>query len=31
MEKFFSDLLASRQRKCKCALAGMVTWIFSSH
>jgi hypothetical protein len=30
MEKFCSDLLASHQRKCECALAGMVTWKFSS-
>jgi hypothetical protein len=30
MEKFCSDLLASHQRKCECALAGMVTWRFSS-
>jgi hypothetical protein len=30
MEKFSSDLLASHQRKCECALAGMVTWRFSS-
>jgi hypothetical protein len=31
MEKFCSDLLASHQRKCDCALAGMATWRFSSH
>jgi hypothetical protein len=31
IKKFFSDLLASHQRKCECALAGMVTWRFSSH
>jgi hypothetical protein len=30
IEKFCSDLLASHQRKCECALAGMVTWRFSS-
>jgi hypothetical protein len=30
MEKFCSDLFASHQRKCECALAGMVTWRFSS-
>jgi hypothetical protein len=30
MKKFCSDLLASHQRKCECALAGMVTWRFSS-
>jgi hypothetical protein len=30
MEKFCSDLLASHQRKCDCALAGMETWRFSS-
>jgi hypothetical protein len=30
MEKFCSDLLASHQRKCEYALAGMVTWRFSS-
>jgi hypothetical protein len=29
MEKFCSDLLASHQRKCDCALAGMATWRFS--
>jgi hypothetical protein len=29
MEKFYSDLLASHQRKCECALAGMATWRFS--
>jgi hypothetical protein len=31
MEKFYSDLLASHQRKCVCALAGMATRKFSSH
>jgi hypothetical protein len=31
MEKFSSDLLASHQRKCDCALAGMATCRFSSH
>jgi hypothetical protein len=31
MEKFCSDLLASHQRKCDCALAGMSIWRFSSH
>jgi hypothetical protein len=31
MYKLCSDLLASHQRKCECALAGMVTWRFSSH
>jgi hypothetical protein len=31
MEKFYSDLLASHQRTCECALAGMATWRFSSH
>jgi hypothetical protein len=31
IKKFCSDLLASHQRKCECALAGMVTWRFSSH
>jgi hypothetical protein len=31
LEKFYSDLLASHQRKCVCALAGMATWRFSSH
>jgi hypothetical protein len=30
MEEFCSDLLASHQRKCNCALAGMATWRFSS-
>jgi hypothetical protein len=30
MEMFCSDLLASHQRKCECALVGMVTWRFSS-
>jgi hypothetical protein len=30
MEKFYSNLLASHQRKCDCALAGMITWRFSS-
>jgi hypothetical protein len=30
MEKICSDLLASHQRKCVCALADMVTWRFSS-
>jgi hypothetical protein len=30
MEKFCSDLLASQQRKCDCALAGMATWRFSN-
>jgi hypothetical protein len=31
IEKFYSDLLASHQRKCDCALAGMATWRFFSH
>jgi hypothetical protein len=31
IEKFCSDLLASHQRKCDCALAGMTTWMFFSH
>jgi Na+/melibiose symporter-like transporter len=31
MKKFCCDLLASQQRKCDCALAGMTTWRFSSH
>jgi hypothetical protein len=31
MEEFCSDLLASHQRKCDCALVGMTTWRFSSH
>jgi hypothetical protein len=31
MDKFCSDLLASHQRKCGYALAGMATWRFSSH
>jgi hypothetical protein len=31
MEKSCSDLLASYQKKCDCALAGMATWMFSSH
>jgi hypothetical protein len=31
IEKFCSDLLASHQRKCDCALAGMATWRFFSH
>jgi hypothetical protein len=31
MEEFCSDLLASHQRKCDCALAGMATWMFFSH
>jgi hypothetical protein len=26
MEEFYSDLLASHQRKCDCALEGMTTW-----
>jgi hypothetical protein len=30
MEKFCSDFLASHQRMCECALAGMATWRFSS-
>jgi hypothetical protein len=30
MKMFYSDLLASHQRKCECALAGMVTYRFSS-
>jgi hypothetical protein len=30
MKEFCSDLLASHQRKCDCALAGMTTWRFSS-
>jgi hypothetical protein len=29
-KKFCSDLLASHQRKCDCALAAMATWKFSS-
>jgi hypothetical protein len=28
IEKFCSDLLASHQRKCDCALVGMATWKF---
>jgi hypothetical protein len=31
IEKICSDLLASHQRKCDCALAGMVTWMFFSY
>jgi hypothetical protein len=31
IEMFYSDLLASHQRKCDCALAGMATWRFFSH
>jgi hypothetical protein len=31
IEKFCSDPLASHQRKCDCALAGMATWRFFSH
>jgi hypothetical protein len=31
IEKFCSDLLASHQRKCDCALAGMATLRFFSH
>jgi hypothetical protein len=31
MGKFCNDLLASHQRKCGYALAGMATWRFSSH
>jgi hypothetical protein len=31
IEKFCSDLLASHQRKCDCAIAGMATWKFFSH
>jgi hypothetical protein len=31
MEKFYSDILVSHQRKCECALAGMASWRFSSH
>jgi hypothetical protein len=30
MEKFYIDLLASHQRKCDCALAGVAIWRFSS-
>jgi hypothetical protein len=30
IEKFCSDLLASRLRKCDCALVGMATWWFFS-
>jgi hypothetical protein len=30
IEKFCSDLLASHQRKCDCALVGMATWRLSS-
>jgi hypothetical protein len=30
MNKFYSDLLASHQRKCECALTDMVTWRFFS-
>jgi hypothetical protein len=30
MKKFCSDLLASHQRKCDSALAGMATWRLSS-
>jgi hypothetical protein len=31
IEEFCSDLLASHQRKCDYALAGMATWRFFSH
>jgi hypothetical protein len=31
IEKFCSDFLASHQRRCDCALAGMATWRFFSH
>jgi hypothetical protein len=32
IEMFCSDFLASHQRKCDCALAGMATWrFFFSH
>jgi hypothetical protein len=31
MDMFCCDHLASHQRKCDCALAGMATWRFSSH
>jgi hypothetical protein len=31
MKKFCSELLASHQRKCDCALGGMTIWWFSSH
>jgi hypothetical protein len=31
IEKFYSDLLVSHQRKCDYALAGMATWRFFSH
>jgi hypothetical protein len=31
MKNFCSNLLATHQRKCVCALAGMATWRFSSH
>jgi hypothetical protein len=31
IEKFCSDLLASHQRKCDCALVGMAIWRFFSH
>jgi hypothetical protein len=30
LEKFCSDLLASHQKKCDCALAGMAMWRFFS-
>jgi hypothetical protein len=30
MEKSCSDLQVSHQKNCGCALAGMVTWMFSS-
>jgi hypothetical protein len=31
IEKFCIDLLASHQRRCNCALAGMATWRFFSY
>jgi hypothetical protein len=31
MEKVCSELLASHQRKCDCALAGMASWRFFSY
>jgi hypothetical protein len=31
IKKLCSDLLAAHQKKCVCALAGMVTWKFFSH
>jgi hypothetical protein len=31
MEEFCRDILATHQKKCVCALAGMETWRFFSH